>query len=347
VAIIGVKDALESDDIVFIDVRSPKEYNEGCIPGAINIPIFDDEERKIIGFLYHNVGKEEAKEEGLKIATRKLSDIYEKLKGIGLDKKIVIYCWRGGMRSQSLVTVFRMLGKNVYQLEGGYKAYRKYVLSEIEKAEKKNFKFVVLHGYTGTGKTEILNILKEKGYPVLDLEKLANSRGSVFGSVGLGRPYSQKTFESLLVEELKKIEEDYLIVESESKRVGDVILPKFISEGIYSGTHILVTASLENRIKRILCEYIKYYDINIDEEIRNCINAVRRYIGNKKTDEILRYFDMGDYRRVIEELLINYYDPTYRHSINRYQYSLQVNSDEMEEAISEIEGFLKKFKESS
>ena len=152
--IIAIEEAVDFENIVYIDVRSPKEYSQFTIPGAINIPLFTDEDREEIGCLY-NRDKEAAYEKGFQIGTSKLYNIYKKIKTLFFDKdqKIVIFCWRGGMRSKSIVVNLNMMGINVYQLKGGYKSYRKYILDQLNCINNRNnYKYYVLHGNTGVEK---------------------------------------------------------------------------------------------------------------------------------------------------------------------------------------------------
>ena len=154
------------DDYVFIDLRSPSEYMEGTIPGAINVPLFNDDERAEIGTIYKQRSPEESKKSGIEIVSKKLPDIYEKI--VDLDttyKHLVFFCARGGMRSNSIVSFFEALGINAMQLEGGYKAYRHHILESLPKLVGK-ISFIVLYGNTGVGKTNILDMLKEKGMDV-------------------------------------------------------------------------------------------------------------------------------------------------------------------------------------
>ena len=192
-------DSYSSDEsFILIDVRSPSEFASETIPGAINIPIFDDEERKSVGTTYVQQSTDEAKKMGMIAASKKLPAIYEQISE--LDEKydkLILFCARGGFRSSSLVSLFMTVGVNVFKLDKGYKGYRGFINENLPKVID-GVKFVVLYGNTGTGKTDILKFLEEKGQDVLDLETCANHRGSTLGSVGLGNQSSQKMFESLI-----------------------------------------------------------------------------------------------------------------------------------------------------
>jgi len=330
------------DECILIDVRSSGEYEEGCIPGAVNIPIFDNEERVIIGTLYKQTGSKEAKKKGIEIVASKLTDIYDKVgREESKGKDIVMYCARGGMRSRSLVELLGSLGHRVYQLDGGYKAYRRYVLENLETLIESK-KVVVIHGNTGVGKTELLKRLNEEGYPSVDLEDMANSRGSIFGTVGLGRPRRQKAFDGLLFNRLRGIRERYIIVESESSRVGNIYLPRTLVKRMREGIHILVECSLETRIDRIVNEYVKMQDESVIKEIEEAIRRLEGELGRGKTGKLLELMQERNYREITKILLEEHYDPRYYHSEKQYDYLLKLSSENLEECTIKTARFLRK-----
>ncbi|MDP4171532.1 MAG: tRNA 2-selenouridine(34) synthase MnmH, partial [Bacillota bacterium] len=192
---ITVEDLFNTENPVIIDVRAPIEYKDGSIPGSINIPLFTDEERHIIGIIYKNEGQASAKWRAMELVSPKLPGLLKEIKELSEGKIPVIHCWRGGMRSQAVMTFLEFSGIRAKRLAGGYKAYRQYILQQIPSMLPE--KAVVIHGMTGVGKTEILKILNNQGYPVLDLEGMAGHRGSIFGSIGIGEGNNQKTFDSL------------------------------------------------------------------------------------------------------------------------------------------------------
>ncbi len=338
----NVEEALKNDYIL-IDVRSPGEYEESAIPGAINIPVLDDEERVLIGTLYKQSGSREARRKGIEIVSSKLTGIYdaverEELKG----KELVMYCARGGMRSRSLVELLASIGHRVHQLEGGYKAYRRYILDNLDSLINSK-KVVVIHGNTGAGKTELLKLLRGKGFPSVDLEYMANSRGSIFGTVGLGKPRSQKVFEGLLFNRLREIREGYIIVESESPRVGKVYLPKALVKRMREGIHILVEASVEERVDRIVKEYVEIQDEKkVVGEIQEAIERLEGELGRRKTETLLELLRTRDYREITRILLMDHYDAKYHHSEKRYDYSLVLSSRDIQQCAREIEVFLER-----
>ena len=204
----------------------------------------------------------------------------------------------------------------------------------------KSKQVVVIHGNTGVGKTHLLEMLKDKGFPSVDLEAMANSRGSIFGTVGLGEPRYQKDFEALLFERLKNIDKDYIIVESESPRVGRIYLPAALVDKMKSGVHILVKCSMQQRIRRIVDEYINIQGDKVLEEIRTSINRLRGELGKKKTDMLLALLEAKDYDGVVKFLLEEHYDPKYYHSEKKYNYRLRLDSENIEECAQAITEFL-------
>lgn len=320
---------------VLIDVRSPKEFKEATIPGAVNIPLLDDEDRKNVGTVYINESVEKAKKLGIEAVSRRLPEIYDEISK--LDKsfdKLIFFCARGGMRSTSLCSLCNSLGINSFRIKNGYKGYRDFINKELPKVNE-NVKYIVLHGKTGVGKTEMLYSLKNKGLDVLDLEGAANHRGSLLGNVGLGDCRSQKHFESAVYETLKNRKTNYVFVEGESKRIGNIVIPKYIYDNMISGMHILVDADIDFRSKVILSEYTK--SENCKEEILQSLDKMSRYISHENIKKYRNYVEDEKYNEVACELMIKYYDPMYTNGINKYSYDLEVNVTEIEEAAVIIE----------
>lgn len=339
--IISVEDALKLDNPLFVDMRSPSEYATGHVPGAINIPLFTDDERAIVGTIYKTVGVEEAKQSGLSIVSTKLPEIVSEVKEYYKNgNAVIIYCWRGGMRSKSVVTVLGLMGIKAFQLLGGYKSYRNYVLESLH-----NFRFsseiIVLCGSTGVGKTNLLKMLDERGVPVIDLEKLANHRGSVFGQIGLGKPETAQNFEANLLNELKRLnKEPFIVLECESRRIGNIYLPEVLYKSMQIGRKILVCAGIENRISRLIEEYTDLYGNNQASIIAG-ITSLKKRLGKKKTEEILSNFTNGEIREVVYHLLVDYYDPLYGYeNSDPAQYDLIVNADNLEQAARSLISYL-------
>lgn len=335
---IDFENAIKLANPLFIDVRSESEYQEDHIPGAINIPIFTDDERKNVGTLYKTAGPEEAKRLGLAIVSPKLPDIVNLIEKSAIGKEVVLYCWRGGMRSQSICTILDLLNIRVFRLNGGYKKYRQWINSFFQQ-DSFPFKIVVLHGLTGTGKTDVIQKLADLGAGTVDLEGLANNRGSVFGYVGLPEQPSQKLFESLIWYKLHKNSyQKYIIVECESRRVGKVTIPESVFSEMKNGKHILLFDSLDHRIERILKEYqVDLYQ----NELINALNKLKSRLGNDKIINLHQMILSGDINPVVETLLVDYYDPLYNYPDQPSgDFDLNVNSFNENQAAHEIIKYL-------
>lgn len=321
----------QSQPLTFIDVRSEKEFQDAALPGSLNIPLFTNEERHEIGLIYKQISKKAAMERGLTIVSAKLPEFvgkFEKLKS-----KKVVYCWRGGMRSKTTATVLSLMGIHVYRLFGGIRAYRTWVVQTLEAFEVMP-KFVVINGYTGTGKTKILNKLSEQDYPVMDLEGMAQHRGSIFGQIGL-TPNNQKTFESLLVHELIRLKKrSFILLEAESKRIGKAVLPEFISNAKQAGTVLMIEMPLEQRVKHIIEDY---------EPVKNkavCLDAfmrIKKKIHTPIANQIHHYLLINDFEQAVSLLLKHYYDERYHHKMEQYdnQFTL-IKARDIDEAVELI-----------
>jgi tRNA 2-selenouridine synthase len=319
--IISAKDALEID-CLFVDVRSPGEFERERIPGAINIPVLDDEERAIVGTMYKQVSKEQAIEKGFGLFEKKVPEIVKKLKDI--SKPIVIYCWRGGMRSKAVVELFSE--KKVYQLKGGYKDYRAWVRQSIETYSLKS-SLVVVYGMTCVNKTKIL-----QDFPnFLDLEGLAQHRGSVFGAVGL-QPRTQKMFESLFLDWLEKNDGKFksIIVEGESRKIGNTTIPEFFFKAMKKGTIILLKAPMEKRAKVFVTEYFNNSSI---PELKTITLSLTKYMGKKLNSEAILLLDKEDLEGYAKLMCKKYYDPLYEHTFNQNDFKYVVEEEELRQIL--------------
>lgn len=316
------------EKIIFVDMRSPKEFSQYKIPGALNLPILDDREREIVGKTYVNESVDKAKYLGINFAKDKLPSYYEKVNELAkIYDQLIIYCSRGGYRSKVFFSFLRSLGIDVKKLMGGYKSYRKYIRENLSSLiEKKDF--VVLYGKSGVGKTEILNKLKAD-HPVLDLEDLANHRGSIFGGLGLEDQPSQKYFESLLFEALDR-DEKIFFTEGESSKIGSIQLPKILIEKISSGRKIIIEDTMENRLARIKRDYKL---INRDEIYKSLLE-IKKFISPEREKLYLEKFYEGDYDFLIRDLLLNYYDPHYKKNYSKNDLHLANNSAVIENILN-------------
>ena len=266
----------ELDDYQIIDVRSPKEFEEGSIPGAINLPILDDAERIVVGTAYKQDSIDKARGLGVDIVSKKLPDYYSKLlKETKEHKHLVFLCARGGYRSSSVVSFLQSIGhKNMWKLHGGYKHYRHFVYENLNSEKLDDIEFIVLYGNTGSGKTKILKALEEKGADMIDLEGYANHRGSTLGGVGLNQQFSQKKFESLVLDKILNRKGNRIFIEGESRRIGRIVIPEKIFDKILNGIHIKIETDLDMRTEIILEDYINGHN----NEIIEALNCLRKKI---------------------------------------------------------------------
>ncbi|NLY39275.1 MAG: tRNA 2-selenouridine(34) synthase MnmH [Firmicutes bacterium] len=334
---IDLEEALRRDDLVWIDVRSPGEFNEASLPGAVNVPLLDDQERHEIGLLHRHSGEKAARLAALDLVAPKLPRLVARVAAAAGDKKPLLFCWRGGLRSLCLFQAMQLAGIPALRLKGGYRAYRRHIHRRLQNYKLRST-LLVLHGLTGVGKTELIRELMARGYPALDLEGLARHRGSVFGAVGLPGKRSQKDFDTLLLHELERFNgAPYLIVEGEGRRIGNIHLPAFLVEAMEKGVHVIVTASLAERVKRIAGDYLPPVLTAPEiEQIREALCHLRRRLGAAKTGYLLEQLDAGCYVAVVETLCRDYYDRLYGDAKpGRYDFIATIDTADMKAAVAQ------------
>lgn len=325
---------------VLVDVRSPKEYKSGTIYGALNIPILDDEQRAIVGTTYKQINRNEAKRLGVNFVSPRLPQIFDKVMDLKKEySNVVVFCARGGYRSSAFVSIFCSIGLNIFKLKDGYKGYRK-IVSETMPELNKDIKYIVLHGNTGVGKTNILYELKKLGYDILDLEGCANHRGSLLGSVCIGDCNTQKTFESNLYHQIKSFKTKYVFVEAESKQIGKCVIPPYIFNSMKNGVHINIEAGIKYRVESLKKDYI--LNENWVEDSILAIDKLRRYLSNEKVEELQDMVRNNNFDDVASFLMENYYDPMYMHKSNEYNYEGEFVADKSAyDTALEIESWFK------
>lgn len=292
-----------SQSQVIIDVRSSSEYSQGHIPGAINIPLFDDNERKKVGTLYKQSGRESALHAGLDFVGPKMSQFVKLVTKSAPGREVLVYCWRGGMRSKSMAWLFKTANFKVSILTGGYKVYRKFIREKLGE----HINLLVLGGKTGSGKSEILERLAEKGEQIIDLEKIAHHKGSAFGDLGQEKQPTNEQFENRLFEELQKLDLGKTVwVEDESRGIGFIGIPDLFYQQMRNANVLFLDVPKPFRIKRLVNEYASF-DV---QRLENAIHRITKKLGGLNARLAIEALAQKDYSTVAD-LLLNYYDKAY------------------------------------
>jgi tRNA 2-selenouridine synthase len=293
-----------------IDVRSPGEFAQGHIPGAISIPIFEDAERAAVGTLYVKRGRDEAIMKGLDVALPK-TGIYLKTLGkiVSPPGEILLHCWRGGLRSSLMAEVYSKAGYTVSVLTGGYKAYRGFIREDIALTPQ----IVVLGGFTGSGKTDLLHAIAKTGEQVVDLEGLACHKGSAFGALGQPAQPTNEQFENDLYARLSALDRSRRIwVEDESRMIGKITLPDPVVSLLANGRLIRVELDMEIRIARLVKEYAQFDN----QLLCDSINRIAARLGGEKAKEAITAIENSEYNRVAR-IVLTYYDKAYLFATGR------------------------------
>jgi len=298
-----------------IDVRSPSEYYKGHMPNSINIPLFDNDERSIIGTIYKKEGREKAVIKGLKFFEKKLEFIldnlfmsiesYKNIPSKNKDFLIRIYCSRGGMRSQSIAWLLEKYKLNPITLKGGYKIYRRWVLNSFSK----KINLIVIGGKTGTGKTKLLSLLEKYKYQTIDLEGFACHRGSTFGGLGMKEQPSNEQFENIIAEKLNSFKcSNNIFVEAESANIGKCKIPYEFFKQMKHSRRIEILRSESNRLD----ELIDTYSVFKKEELQESVLRIKKRLGPQRTKIALESINNEKWDLVCKSVL-DYYDKCYEY----------------------------------
>jgi tRNA 2-selenouridine synthase len=324
---IGIEKFLELSEIIpVIDVRSPSEYTMGHIPGAVNIPLFNDREREAVGIKYKKEGRIHAILTGLESIAPYLAIKLEQALRISKNGKLLVHCWRGGMRSETMAWLFSLGDIETEVLDGGYKAYRHYILESL--SEKR--KMIVLGGMTGSSKTHILRYLKGIGQQVLDLEGLANHKGSAFGSLGQLPQPSTEQFENILFDDWRKTNPALPVwIEDESRNIGSAFLPDRFYFNMQVTPAIILMMDVKTRLPRLIKEYSTYSP----ETLKAAIMKISRRLGGDNTRDAIEAVETGDFAKAIE-ITLCYYDKAYlfglRKKRNENTVFIETETDDVE-----------------
>ena len=302
-----------------LDVRSPGEFAHAHIPDAYSLALFSDEERKVVGTAYKQESREKAIKIGLKYFGVKMTVMIEAVEEIFANKKlskipgekqtVLVHCWRGGMRSAGVAWLLDLYGFKVYTLAGGYKAFRNWALQQFEK----EYSLKVIGGYTGSGKTELLHALQQKGETIIDLECLANHKGSAFGNLGQPTQPSQEMFENKLALKLfnacasvQQNNDNCIWVEDESQRIGNVNLPPDFYRNKQSAPVYFIDIDFEERLNYIVAGYGKFEK----DKLVTAIMRIKKRLGGLETKTAINYLLEDDIKNAFA-VLLKYYDKWY------------------------------------
>ncbi len=327
---------LMSENIPVIDARAPMEFLQGHIPEAVNLPLFDDIERKRVGTLYKQSGRHPAILAGMDFVGPKMSLFVKEAAKIAPNKKILLHCWRGGLRSSNMGWILKTADFDVFILEGGYKSYRRYIRQKL--AEE--LRLIVLGGKTGSGKSEVLLAIEKKGHQIIDLEKIAHHKGSAFGDLGQERQPTNEQFENNLFEVLNKLDHSKPIwIEDESRGIGFVSTPDPFYQQMRNAPVIFIDVPKSSRIKRLVKEYASFDP----QRLENAIRRITKKLGGLNSKLSIEALSEKDYSKVADLLLI-YYDKAYLKGLSfrdqNMVYELAVESEDPEIIADKIIEFL-------
>mgnify|MGYP003575714630 CR=1 FL=1 len=289
-----------------IDVRSEREFEEGHIPKAINIPLLNNSERVVVGTTYKQQGQQEAIKMGFKLVGPRLADLIDHTRQIG--NELIVHCWRGGMRSSNFCQFMSMSKVKTHQLKGGYKAYRQHAVASF----KRPLQLFSICGYTGSGKSEILNALFKEGEQVIDLEDIAHHKGSVFGGLMMPPQPTTEQFQNNLFEKILSLDPSKRIwIEDESIAIGEIFLPEDFWKQMTGSLLIEINVSKEVRIQRLVQEYGNADPINF----LKAMTKIAKKIGGQHFNAAKEKLLARDMSSVID-ILLTYYDKAYRNGLN-------------------------------
>jgi len=299
----------QSKSVPVIDVRAPKEFRQGHIPSAISMPLFDDDERAIVGTTYARTGGEEAVMKGLELVGPKLPGMAKQAKAYAKTGELLVHCWRGGMRSEAMAWLFKFSGIKTTVLEGGYRAYRHYIREALQQGPP----LIILGGMTGSGKTELLQHLSFSGEQVIDLEGLANHKGSAFGSLGQPDQPTTEQFENDLASRWLSLDPQKPVwVEDESRNIGKVIIPGPFFAKMMEAPVMFVDVPFESRVRRLSEEYGNFSAT----DLIGLISKIGPRMGGDKAKAAIRALEQRNISEAVD-IILHYYDKSYKYGLSK------------------------------
>jgi tRNA 2-selenouridine synthase len=329
-----------SHSLPVIDVRAPKEFWQGHIPGAINLPLFNDEERATVGITFTKTGSDAAILKGLEIAGPKLHDFVKQGREHANSGELLVHCWRGGMRSEAMAWLFTFAGIKSFVLVGGYRAYRRYIRESFNQGPP----VIVLGGMTGSGKTKTLQHLCSLGEQVLDLEGLANHKGSAFGSLGQADQPSTEQFENDMASQWLSFDHQKPVwIEDESRNIGRIIIPEPVFLKMAAAPVVFIDIPFDSRVKRLSEEYGNF---GITELIA-LIRKIGRRMGGDKANAAIKDLEHGNLTGAVSAVL-TYYDKAYMFGLSKREKSkihpIKLESEDLQAAASHLTGIIQNSK---
>ena len=323
------------DSHCMVDVRTPLEFAEDHLPGAINVPILTNEERAEIGTIHKQDGPRQARVRGLELTCGRFAAMVNEISGIAGDRPVMVYCWRGGLRSRSMAILLETTGHEVCLLRGGYKGFRGWINDYFERFAPQ-FPLFVIHGMTGTGKTTFINGLDRQKWTPIDLEGLACHRGSAFGSLGLEQTLSQKRFETLLWDAFRAAPAGRpIVLEGESRRIGKIMLPSRVHEAMFAGYRVWCNASVETRVKRLAAEYARE---EYREEMAAALLRIKKKLGGPRFVELSGMLERWDVAGLARGLIECHYDKLY-YKNRSWKPDLEISLEDFKQAERRLEAF--------
>jgi tRNA 2-selenouridine synthase len=323
------------DTHCLIDVRTPSEFEDDHIPGAYNVPLLSNEERAEVGTIYKKIGPIEARRKGLELTCPRFHAMVEEIVFLASGRPIVVYCWRGGLRSLSVVSLIELSGIPARQLDGGYKSFRTHVINYFANCDFVS-PLIVMHGMTGTGKTEFINGLDCSEWGTIDLEGIACHRGSVFGALGLRQDFTQKHFETVLWNVFRCQPADKAIVlEGESQRIGKYSLPGSLYQKMAESCKVWCHTSIKTRIARLSAEYARpeYRD-----EMLEALERIKKKLGGPRFAELKTCIEEWNVDCIARGLIEGYYDRMY-YKHRPWTPDLELELEDYGQAKSELKKF--------